>query len=185
MLRHTVTTGFDAGVDLRDVQIAARHADPRTTMRHDRARREPRPPPWHRSSSSSAPSKHGTVPVPVPAKVPVQAQGPPLLSGQSRVSPPEGPLSRWDRVVHHVIIPASVASLLGATAALLAIALTIVISPVGATQPTGQPTGQPTHPPTTQSPSGTPPSNAPVPARAVKVSAARGTQGPDSGMTLP
>jgi site-specific recombinase XerD len=29
MLRHTfVTTSFDAGVDLRDVQIAARHADP-------------------------------------------------------------------------------------------------------------------------------------------------------------
>jgi hypothetical protein len=28
----------DAGVDLRDVQIAARHADPRTTMRYDRAR---------------------------------------------------------------------------------------------------------------------------------------------------
>jgi len=27
-----------AGVDLRDVQIAARHADPRTTMRYDRAR---------------------------------------------------------------------------------------------------------------------------------------------------
>ena len=26
-------TSFDAGVDLRDVQIAARHADPRTTMR--------------------------------------------------------------------------------------------------------------------------------------------------------
>jgi len=39
MLRHTyVTTMFDAGVDLRDVQIAARHADPRTTMRYDRAR---------------------------------------------------------------------------------------------------------------------------------------------------
>jgi integrase/recombinase XerD len=33
MLRHTfVTTMLDAGVDLRDVQIAARHADPRTTM---------------------------------------------------------------------------------------------------------------------------------------------------------
>ena len=30
---------FDAGVDLRDVQIAARHADPRTTMRYDRARK--------------------------------------------------------------------------------------------------------------------------------------------------
>jgi site-specific recombinase XerD len=27
-----------AGVDLRDVQIAARHTDPRTTMRYDRAR---------------------------------------------------------------------------------------------------------------------------------------------------
>ncbi len=37
MLRHTfVTTMLDAGVDLRDVQIAARHADPRTTMRYDR-----------------------------------------------------------------------------------------------------------------------------------------------------
>jgi len=36
LLRHTfVTTMRDAGVDLRDVQIAARHADPRTTMRYD------------------------------------------------------------------------------------------------------------------------------------------------------
>ena len=33
-----VTTMLDAGVDLRDVQIAARHADPRTTMRYGRAR---------------------------------------------------------------------------------------------------------------------------------------------------
>jgi integrase/recombinase XerD len=40
MLRHTfVTAMLDAGVDLRDVQIAARHADPRTTMRYDRARK--------------------------------------------------------------------------------------------------------------------------------------------------
>jgi integrase len=39
MRRHTfVTTMLDAGVDLRDVQIAARPADPRTTMRYDRAR---------------------------------------------------------------------------------------------------------------------------------------------------
>ena len=39
MLRHTfVTIMLDAGVDLRDVQIAARHADPRTTMRYDRVR---------------------------------------------------------------------------------------------------------------------------------------------------
>ena len=36
MLRHTfVTTMLDAGADLRDVQIAARHADPRTTMRYE------------------------------------------------------------------------------------------------------------------------------------------------------
>ena len=40
MLRHTyVTTMLDAGVPVRDVQIAARHADPRTTMRYDRARK--------------------------------------------------------------------------------------------------------------------------------------------------
>jgi integrase/recombinase XerD len=39
MLRDTfVTTMLDAGVDLRDFQIAARHADPRTTMLYDRAR---------------------------------------------------------------------------------------------------------------------------------------------------
>ena len=39
MLRHTyVTTMLDAGADLRDVQIAARHADPRTTMRYDNSR---------------------------------------------------------------------------------------------------------------------------------------------------
>ena len=41
LLEHSpaVTTMLDAGVDLRDVQIAARHADPRTTMRYDRARK--------------------------------------------------------------------------------------------------------------------------------------------------
>jgi site-specific recombinase XerD len=39
MLRHTfVTTMPGAGVDLRDVRIAARHAGPRTRMRCDRAR---------------------------------------------------------------------------------------------------------------------------------------------------
>jgi integrase/recombinase XerD len=32
-----VTTVLDAGVDLRDVPIAARHADPRTTLRYVRA----------------------------------------------------------------------------------------------------------------------------------------------------
>jgi integrase len=39
-LRHSfVTTMLDAGVSLRDVQIAARHADPKTTMRYERARK--------------------------------------------------------------------------------------------------------------------------------------------------
>ena len=38
-LRHSfITACLDAGVPLRDVQIAARHADPRTTTRYDRAR---------------------------------------------------------------------------------------------------------------------------------------------------
>ena len=38
-LRHAfITTALDAGVPLRDVQEAASHADPRTTMRYDRAR---------------------------------------------------------------------------------------------------------------------------------------------------
>src|SRR2546428_111988 len=32
-----VTAALDAGVPLRDVQEAASHADPRTTMRYDRA----------------------------------------------------------------------------------------------------------------------------------------------------
>jgi len=47
ILRHTfVATSLDAGVDLRDVQFAARHADPRTTMRYARASpQEPRPAP--------------------------------------------------------------------------------------------------------------------------------------------
>mgnify|MGYP002364793291 CR=1 FL=1 len=56
MLRHTlVTTMLDAGVDLRDVQIAVLRADPRATERYDRARknligtritRSPRPWRW-------------------------------------------------------------------------------------------------------------------------------------------
>jgi len=36
-----ITTALDAGVPLRDVQEAASHADPRTTMRYDRARGSP------------------------------------------------------------------------------------------------------------------------------------------------
>jgi integrase/recombinase XerD len=38
-LRHAfIAAALDAGVALRDVQEAASHADPRTTMRYDRAR---------------------------------------------------------------------------------------------------------------------------------------------------
>ena len=38
-LRHSfITAALDAGVPLRDVHIAARHSDPRTTTRYDRAR---------------------------------------------------------------------------------------------------------------------------------------------------
>lgn len=38
-LRHSaVTAALDAGAPLRDVQVFARHADPRTTTRYDRAR---------------------------------------------------------------------------------------------------------------------------------------------------
>jgi len=37
-LRHAfITAALDAGVPLRDVQEATSHADPRTTMRYDRA----------------------------------------------------------------------------------------------------------------------------------------------------
>jgi site-specific recombinase XerD len=39
VLRHAaITNALDAGVPLRDAQILARHADPRTTEHHDRAR---------------------------------------------------------------------------------------------------------------------------------------------------
>ena len=38
-LRHAfITAALDAGIPLRDVQEAASHGDPRTTMRYDRAR---------------------------------------------------------------------------------------------------------------------------------------------------
>jgi integrase/recombinase XerD len=37
-LRHRFITASSAGVPLRDVQEAVSHADPRTTIRYDRAR---------------------------------------------------------------------------------------------------------------------------------------------------
>jgi integrase/recombinase XerD len=38
MVGNPLHTSLDAGVPLRDVQEAASHADPRTTMQYDRAR---------------------------------------------------------------------------------------------------------------------------------------------------
>jgi integrase len=58
MLRHTfVTTMLDAGVDLRDVQMAARHADPRATMRYDRGART-----WTDTPTTSSPPTWPPVP---------------------------------------------------------------------------------------------------------------------------
>ena len=48
-----LSTSLDAGVDLRDVQIAARHADPRTTMRYDNSRE------LHQAGEKPQVSRHG------------------------------------------------------------------------------------------------------------------------------
>jgi site-specific recombinase XerD len=36
-LRHAMAVGLDVGVSLRDMQVFARHADPKTTRRYDRS----------------------------------------------------------------------------------------------------------------------------------------------------
>jgi len=61
-LRHAfITAALDAGVPLRDVQEAASHADPRTTMRYDRARsRSTDTPPASWRPSSPAPAADTT-----------------------------------------------------------------------------------------------------------------------------
>ena len=64
-LRHAfITAALDAGVPLRDVQEAASHADPRTTMRYDRARASPSTgtPPTSSPPSSPAPPADTTDP---------------------------------------------------------------------------------------------------------------------------
>jgi hypothetical protein len=61
---------LDAGVDLRDVQIAARHADPRTTMHYDRAART-----WTATRTTSSPPSWP--PAPEPA-------APPAAPGRGR-----------------------------------------------------------------------------------------------------
>lgn len=113
---------------------------------------------------------------PASARVPVPADGLPLPPDGSPAHAHGIRLVPWERVMRHVIIPASVASLLGAAAALLAIALTLVISP-GRGVPAA---GQPTQVPTTQSPPATS-TNSRVPVGAVKVSATPGDAGPGFG----
>jgi integrase len=55
--RHAfITAALDAGVPLRDVQEAASHADPRTTMRYDRAAEgEHRPAEGHHGDEALGP----------------------------------------------------------------------------------------------------------------------------------
>jgi site-specific recombinase XerD len=66
MLRRTfVTTMLDAGVDLRDVQIAARNADPRTTMRYGRTRKNLDRQCWW-SSPTATPTETSTASTPGP-----------------------------------------------------------------------------------------------------------------------
>jgi Phage integrase family len=82
-LRHAfITAALDAGVPLRDVQEAASHADPRTTMRYDRARvRSTGTPPTSWPPSSPAPA----------ADTPVC----PLWPARSRQSGQYACMSQW------------------------------------------------------------------------------------------
>src|SRR6266480_3235473 len=73
-LRHAfITAALDAGVPLRDVQEAASHADPRTTMRYDGA-----PAAWTGTPPTSSPPTSRTPP------------------GSSRAVPPGGCPARRD-----------------------------------------------------------------------------------------
>ena len=67
-LRHAfITAALDAGVPLRDVQEAASHADPRTTMRYDRAAcRSTDTPPTSSPPSSPAPPAEPSPPFGAP-----------------------------------------------------------------------------------------------------------------------
>ena len=89
MLRHTfVTTKPAAGVDLRDVQIAARHADPRTTMRYDRARNS------LGEASRPGPPRNGRYEQPCPSRVTLRLLVPSLSGRPRRFSLAIGTLRR-------------------------------------------------------------------------------------------
>jgi uncharacterized protein YndB with AHSA1/START domain len=91
MLRHTfVTTMLDVGVDLRDVQIAARHADPRTTMRYDRARNNLDRHPNYILAAYMASGTGATIPV---AKMDVRTGGTRFVCMEMQT--PNGPTQRW------------------------------------------------------------------------------------------
>jgi Phage integrase family len=78
-LRHGfVTLSLDEGASLRDVQDAARHADPRTTRRYDKNRNSLNRHPTHGSSAHSSPSGRRilwpmTVPIRTPRSIGVDA----------------------------------------------------------------------------------------------------------------
>jgi len=76
MLRHNyITTMLDAGADLRDVQIAARHADPRTTMRCA-GPQQPRPAPNYILAAYMASGTRSSLrlPRPIPRGTPAQCR---------------------------------------------------------------------------------------------------------------
>ena len=108
-LRHAfITAALDAGVPLRDVQEAASHADPRTTMRYDRGRQS-----LDRHATSivatfiagaarhGAPTSAEATPSPQPTYPP-----PPTDTGPAQPAPVEGDtpqrelctLPKWARV---------------------------------------------------------------------------------------
>jgi len=60
-----LSTSFGAGVPLRDVQEAASHADPRTTMRYDRARASLCRHATYTSWRPTSPGQRGSCAVPI------------------------------------------------------------------------------------------------------------------------
>jgi hypothetical protein len=82
VLRHTfVTASFDAGADLRDVQIATRHADPRTTIGCEPART------WTATPTTSS--------LPTGPLAPDRTASPGPCSGRRPALPMSGCRVRW------------------------------------------------------------------------------------------
>ena len=81
-LRHAfITAALDAGVSLHDVQEAASHADPRTTMRYDRAR--------------GSLDRHATYVVAAPPGSPHGLAAPVRLRQPKPMAPPRSQTATW------------------------------------------------------------------------------------------